>query len=216
MTLNATLGRRSVRTAYIVGAGALVVVMMTAGQAERIPSWLAVVAVLVYLGPLGLAALLAVMLPMVLIVLLPAPILTGVCVAVALGVAAINVAIVRRWSERASTAGAEAGRSRYRVWDPLVRGSLFVLAGCAFIVLCVMAGFAALTAHGVDVQTPDDQAARTLLAAGLTWWTGLAIAVTGLVIWIRRARRGRLLLPWAAGDLGAMVALIVALQVSLA
>ena len=68
--------------------------------------------------------------------------------------------------------------ARVFVW---LGGALFVLAGCAFILLCMFAGFAAFTAHGIDVQVPDAKATKTLVVAGVTWWTGLAIAITGVL-----------------------------------
>lgn len=210
MTLTTAAVRWSLRTAYVLGAGALGAVLATAAEAGAIPGWLALLIILVYLGPLGLTGLLLVVLPLELIVLLPPLALPVVSAVVAIGAASLNAVILDRWRRRrargsapSSSAGPSSGD-----WDTLLGGALFVLAGCAFVLLCMFAGFAALTAHGIDVRVPDADATRTLVVAGITWWTGLAIAITGLVLWVKLARRGRRLLPWAAADLASMVALI--------
>jgi hypothetical protein len=86
--------------------------------------------------------------------------------------------------------------------DTTLGAVFFVLAACAFVVLCVIDGFNALTAHGVDVRRSDAEAARTIGIAAWTWWPGL-------VAWIVRARQRRPTALWAMTVGGAMVALVL-------
>jgi hypothetical protein len=212
MTLSSAFGHRSVRVAYIIGAGILGASAMTALREELVPAWILLVVVLAYFGPLGIAALLIVIFPILLIFLLPTSMLIAFTAAVAIGVAALNVVILRHWSRRrAESPETSTWQARVRTWDPFLGAAVFVLAGSAFILLSIFAGFAALTAHGVDVRVPDAQANKILVVAALTWLPGLAIAVAGLVLWIVKATRGRPVLPWAIADLVSMVALIAAL-----
>jgi hypothetical protein len=93
--------------------------------------------------------------------------------------------------------------------DTTLGAVFFVLAACAFVVLCVIDGFNALTAHGVDVRRSDAEAARTIGIAAWTWWPGLCLAIVGPVGWIVRARQRRPTALWAMTVGGAMVALVL-------
>lgn len=143
------------------------------------------------------------------------PLITGaVIVALAMGVAAANLAITRRITSRHVPAAPFDGddhrggtRPPEAALDALLGTTFFVLAGCAFVVLCFLDGFSALTAHGVDVQRSDAAAARTLLIVGWTWWPGLVLAVSGLISWIALTAHRRPLAFWASIDLTLMIAL---------
>lgn len=114
MTLAGALERRGVRAAYVAGAGVLVAGLLLLTQAALVPGWIALIVVVAYLGPLGLAALLLLAVPAVLVLGSPPPALGFLGVAVAVGVAALNVAILRRWArDRREVRGMPtAGRGR--------------------------------------------------------------------------------------------------------
>ncbi len=216
MTLAGALERRGVRAAYVAGAGVLVAGLLLLTQAALVPGWIALIVVVAYLGPLGLAALLLLAVPAVLVLGSPPPALGFLGVAVAVGVAALNVAILRRWGARPAGGPRDAdGGSWSRGWDTVLGAAVFVLAGCAFVLFSLIAGFAALTAHGIDVRVPEAEAHRTLLRVALTWWPALATAIAGLVLWIVQASRGRRILPWAVADLLLILALFGAMILAL-
>jgi hypothetical protein len=216
MTPSSSFGRWLVPSSYVAGAGGVAAAALLLPQTDLVFDWVPTTVALLYLGPLGVAALFVLFIPLAFGLILPMSTLLGVAVAVAMGVAILNVVIVRRWMVRAGAGtGIVDGARRRRAWDQLLGGAFFVLAGCAFICLSVLAGFTALTAHGVDVAVPDVRASHVLLLAGLTWWWGLGIAVASLVVWILRARKARPLLPWAAGDLGLISGLIAILGLRL-
>ena len=228
MTVGSIVDRRAVRIGYVVGAGVFTFVGSALALANLIPTWAEftiLVVLVLYLGPLGLAALLL----LGPITLLLAPVLAPIDAAspsqypavdwtqvtiltlVAVGVAMLNILIVRRWRARSAQLAATGEiRTRRERLDRPLGAVLFSFAGCAFILLCFVAGAEALVAHGVDTVIPEAQADHTLLIAGLTWWPGFAIAVAGLVLWIVLLRRNRRILWWALGDFLIMVCLIVA------
>lgn len=212
MTIGATLARRSVSTGYVVGAAVVTAAASLLSQAGLVPDWVVIAGVILYLGPLGLAALLVVLVPISFLVVAPNSVVLGLSVAVAMGVAVLNVLIVRRWSTgRGSQAGTGGAGMTRRVWDQVLGAVLFVFAGCVFILLSMIAGFEAMVAPGVDVRVPVAEADHVRLLAALTWWPGLTIAVGGLVLWIVCAKRARPILPWAIVDLVLMLGLVTVL-----
>ena len=215
MQLSTRVARRDVARAYVTSVAllaALAVVLHGAGAESTAFS----VATVVALGPLGLAVALVVLVPFLLVVVAPWWVTGALCIACALGVAVVNVRIVRRLTRPRDPAvliDADDRRSRRgppgTALDTTLSILFFVLAGCAFVVLCFVDGFAALTAHGVDFPETEEAAARTLAIAAWTWWPGLVLAIAGLVVWITRARQRRPSAPWAAVELGVMVGLVV-------
>lgn len=90
-------------------------------------------------GGLGLAALLLVVFPISFVVVSPNSVVPSLtlAVAVATGVAVLNLVIVRRWRSRLAAQSETTGEgTNRRKWDQPLGAVLFVLAGCAFIVLC--------------------------------------------------------------------------------
>lgn len=218
MTLRDALDRWGFRVGYIGGAvllGGLVALLVGTGTpAAPLVSCLTIV----YLGPLGLVALLGVLLcgAFAAATQLPPSLAIGVALILIVLAAFANVAIVRRWSAlRRDQDAALDGGAGFRRFDRLLGAMSFVLSGLAFVLLTVAAGFAVGTAHGIDVRVPDAQADRVILAAALTWWPGLALAAAGLVLWIVKAVRRRLLLPWAASEFTVMAGLLAALVAGL-
>jgi hypothetical protein len=124
----------------------------------------------------------------------------------------LNVMILRNWRTRKPLTSADSALTEaLSPWDHALGAVGFILAGCAFIALSMCAGFAALTAGGVDFAVPDTEAERVRLLAALTWWPGLAAAVAGLIMWIRQARRGRSIILWASADLTLQLVLLTVL-----
>lgn len=187
------------------------------------------IALVLYLGPLGIATGLLIAAPLGLLFVGSGGASGVVGVILSTGVAGLNVLIVASWRERlrlraardaAPDPIAHAWRPpvhsprvlgetpivwadlRPAPWKQAVGAAAFALAGCGFVVLCFVCGFTAVVAHGVDVQIPDAQANHTLLLAALAWWPGLGVAIAGLVVWVRRGRRGEALLPWGLAGLG--------------
>ncbi|MGO4535970.1 hypothetical protein [Leifsonia sp. 2MCAF36] len=213
MTFREALDRWGFRAAYVAGAGFLVALAALLVLAGAAWSPLVVSVAVIYLGPLGLALLLIVLL----FPSLPAPIAVLAAVSVAVAVAIANVAIVRRWSALADQRGAAPdGGERFWRYDRLLGGTSFVASGCVFLLLTVVAGFAALTAHGIDVRAADALANRVILVAAITWCLGFVLAIAGLILWIMRATRRRVLVPWAASEFAVMVGLIAAFIVGVA
>jgi hypothetical protein len=186
-------------------------------QGEIVTGAVVYLAVLLYLGPVGVAALLFVVLPTSSILVMTDGILFGFQFAVAMVVAIVNVVLVRLWMAQPALTGESATKkSRRHGWDQLLGGSAFVLAGCGFVVLCVVAGFARAIAHGVDFPVPDAEADTTVLLLNFTWWPGLIVANAGLALWIIQAKRSRPILPWAVADLAIMITLIAIVSVATA
>jgi hypothetical protein len=211
MTTVPVSDRRPYYVGYVLGAGVLTAIASSLLDAGSVPGWVLFLVVLVYLGPLGLAALLVVGLPMALIFVAPASPL--VVVLLAIGVAVVNVALFHRWRTRTPPVRVERAAPLPR-WHAAVASVLFLLAGCGFVLLSYVAGFAALTAGGVDFRVPAVEADRVRLIAAITWWPGLAIAITGLVLWIVRARRGQTILIYACVDLALIVTLLTVMTLS--
>lgn len=93
-------------------------------------------------------------------------------------------------------------------WDIVLSAFLFVLAGISFVLLCFVAGVTAGLWTGIDTIEPTAISAPVRTTAGTTTLVGLAVAITGLVLWRRWSARGKRLIWIAAADLLVMFALI--------
>jgi hypothetical protein len=204
--------RRTVRVAYVVGAAILATITQWLFDSSADGAWIWMLVTAVYLGPLGIAAIIVLGLPADLILAVAGTLGQFVYVILAAGVAVLNIVIIARW-HRSSLARAAAGDPvpPNRTVDHVLGAVLFVLAGCGFIVLCFIAGFEVLTAHGIDSAVPDAVADPIVLAASLTWWPGFAIALAGLAVWIVQGTRHRRILPWAIADFALMFGLNIVL-----
>ena len=86
-----------------------------------------------------------------------------------------------------------------------------MLAGGAFIVLSVVAGYAPATIdYGVGTSSLANRVDEVQLVASIMWWPGLLIAVVGLLWWRVRVGQRRRIFSWGALDLAAMLGLIAA------
>lgn len=202
--------RQPAQVGYVVGAGVVSVIVAWLAINNIIQLWMLVPLVLIYLGPLGLAALIVASSVALFVTTVPDWAVLVLAAVVSVGVAFVNVISTRQWRARPlaqpdalSPKGVPPG------WDRLYGGILFVLAGGAFIVLSVVAGYAAATAdYGVAASSVADQADEVKFVASVTWWPGLLIAVVGLVWWRVRVGQRRRIFSWGALDLAAMLGLI--------
>jgi hypothetical protein len=210
MAFWAVFDRWPVRVVYIVVAAILSAVTVQLFQLDASASWISLLVTACYLGPLGFAGVVLLAFPMLLVadVSGPKPPWIFAYVLVAAGIALWNIGIVSRRRRRHDALAAEGNPvSRSRTVDSAVGAGLFLLAGSGFILLCYFAGFELFTAPGIDSPVPNSVSAPIILAASLAWWSGFAVALAGLAIWIVQTKRRRRILPWAIGDFVIMVGL---------
>ncbi|MBH0025078.1 hypothetical protein [Salinibacterium sp. SWN248] len=207
-----TIDRRPAQIGYIVGVGVVAVVVSSLGLAGILQGWMLVLLVVVCLGPLGLAIFIVASSIALFVTAVPGWAIIGLAAVVSLGVASVNVVSTRQWrARRLIEPDALAPRHFPRGWDQLYGGILFVLAGGAFIVLSIVAGYAAGTAgYNVVASNLADRADEVKFVASVTWWPGLLIAVVGLLWWRVRVGQRRRIFSWGALDLAAMLGLIAA------
>ncbi|MBH0099976.1 hypothetical protein I6E68_12615 [Salinibacterium sp. NSLL150] len=231
MTLSAVVDRWAIQlerwpvtVGYIAGAGVLSALLIWISQFDlrTLP-----LLMILYLGPLGLAAAALLAFPVTAVFAL-ANSASDVAIAVAMGAAvamataSLNVIIVkgRRRRRIAAATPSSEGLSGdepdvARRYGLAFSKLLFALAGWAFIALSVIAGGVILLADGMSSGVSVDEADPVKCAAAVIWWPGLLIAVAGLVTWIIRVDKGRPATALAAIDLVAMLVLIsVLLDVS--
>lgn len=212
MALLDVVDRWPAQLGYIVGVGVLAVVASSLGIAGILHGWVLVLLVAVCLGPLGLAIFIVASSVALFVTAAPDWMVIGLATVVSLGVAFVNVVSNRQWRARRLTEP-DALVPRYfpSGWDQLYGGILFVLAGGAFVVLSVLAGYAAGTAgYNVLASNLADRADEVKFVASVTWWPGLLIAVAGLLWWRVRVGQRRRIFSWGALDLAAMLGLIAA------
>ncbi|MGV8913274.1 MAG: hypothetical protein ACOH14_11740 [Rhodoglobus sp.] len=206
------LDRRSAQHGYIVGAGVIAVVVAALTTGGILDEWMLAPMVVIYLGPLGLAAFIVASSIALFVTGVPDWTVLGLAAVVSVSVAFVNVISTRQWRARRLTEpDALIPKSPPPGWDQLYGGILFVLAGGAFIVLSVVAGYAAGTAgYGVPASSLANRADEVKFVASVTWWPGLLIAVVGLLWWRVRVGQRRRIFSWATLDLAAMLGLIAA------
>ncbi|MGV8859010.1 hypothetical protein [Rhodoglobus sp.] len=204
--------RRPAQVGYVIGAGVIAVVVAWLAIGGIIHGWMLIALVVVCLGPLGLAAFIVANSIALFVTGVPDWTVLGLAAVVSIGVAFVNVISTRQWRARPlREPDALSTRHLPPGWDQLYGGILFVLAGGAFIVLSVVAGYAAGTAgFGVLASSLENRADEVKFVASVTWWPGLLIAVVGLLWWRVRVGQRRRIFSWGALDLAAMLGLIAA------
>lgn len=204
--------RRPAQVGYVVGAGVVAVIVAWLAIGGIIHEWILGPLVLVCLGPLGLAAFIVASSIALFVTGVPDLAVLGLAAVVSVGIAFVNVISTRQWRVR-PLAEPDALSPQYVPprWDRLYGGILFVLAGGAFIVLSVVAGYAPATInYGVGASSLANRVDEVQLVASITWWPGLLIAVVGLLWWRVRVGQRRRIFSWGALDLAAMLGLIAA------
>ncbi|MGV8913281.1 MAG: hypothetical protein ACOH14_11775 [Rhodoglobus sp.] len=223
MRINSLVDMTPVQVGYVVGAVAFAAVAVYFPDDFVVSFWMLGALVLLYLGPMGLATVLTLGVALYAVILVLRDAGPLVVIVVAGAIAAGNVLIVRRW---------QGNRARYstRV-DRLTQSEtrnralgfiVFGYAGCAFIVLCYVAGFAVLDGltsrsfswRVMGYETPNVSSDYLAFSTVVIWLNGLGVALAGLAAWVFYGIKRKPLLRLAVIDLAVMLAFIASISLA--
>ncbi|MBH0055064.1 hypothetical protein I6E74_12905 [Salinibacterium sp. SWN139] len=222
MRINSFVDARPVQIGYVIGSGAFAAFAVYFVD-FRTSFWMLGALVLLYLGPVGLATVLTLGVALYATALFLGDAGPLVVVVVAVAVAAVNVLIVRRFrSEAARYSTVVALLDTKEVRERALGFIVFAYAGCAFIVLCYVAGLTALDglasgSHnwwitGIDRQTLSSD--YLSFSSIVIWLSALGVALAGLAAWVFLGVQRKPLLRWAIADLAVMLASIASVSLA--
>ncbi|RLQ80415.1 hypothetical protein [Salinibacterium amurskyense] len=223
MRINSFVDARPVQIGYVVGAGLFAAVAVYFPDDFRVTLWMLGALLLLFLGPLALAIVLTLG-----VALYAAALFLGdagplLVVVIAVALAVVNVLIVRRWRRRAAIDVAGLDHLTPQQMRQQVLGFIvFAYAGCAFIVLCYVAGFAAIDglssgSHSWWIAEISQHTLSSDFLAFSTiviWLNALGVALVGLTAWAWCGWKRTPLLRWAIVDFAVMLASIASISLA--